>query len=59
MPPGKNTWGLGHLIFNLMDSLQKITPRSSNAKGMLSSAIYSYRASKDVEGGKQGFFQGV
>ena len=36
MPPGKNILGLGHLIFSLMDSLRKITPRSSSAKGMLS-----------------------
>ena len=42
-----------------MDSLQKNTPRLTLcAKGMLSSAIFSYRTSKDVEGGKQVFSRG-
>ena len=40
-----------------MDSLQKIIPKSSNAKGMLSGAIYSYRASKDRRW-KTGVFPG-
>ena len=34
-----------------MDSLPKNTPRLSSAKCMLSSAIFSYRTLKDVEGG--------
>ena len=51
-PPGKIFEIWKKIIFSLMDSLQKKnTPRSSRAKGILSSAIFRYRASKDVEGG--------